>query len=126
MNREQILRKRGRLPGEIAFDRCLLPLAAFAVLSVAREWLDRFYRLTKPITEAQPDVEVSSPPWLVWLSFTLGLLYAFLWIRAVVTLIHAWNDPSSRILRFSAFVLLIPFAWIACELLLKPFHLDLP
>jgi len=121
MNTKQVERKRRRLPGEIAFDRCFLPLVALSLLNIFVGIIEWRNRPSAPLTEAQLDAEMPPPLWHAWLSFGLGLLLAALWVRAVVTLTRAWRDPSSRVLRFSASVLLIPFAVATCRLLLTPF-----
>ena len=118
MNANQAARKHGRLPGEVAFDRCFLPLAALSVLSILFQFIA--WRLRAPY---RPESEAEIPAaWLVWLPFALGLLLAVLWVRALFSLVTTWRDPSSQVLRFSASVLLIPFAIVTCQLLLTPFH----
>jgi cytochrome c biogenesis protein CcdA len=76
----------------------------------------------KPPTEAQLAAEMPPPAWHVWLAFVLGILAAVFWVRALASLISSWHDPSSRVLRFSASVLLIAFGILACRLLLTPFQ----
>jgi hypothetical protein len=120
MNSKQVARKRRRLPGEIAFDRCFLPLVALSLLNITLSIIEWRSSPSEPYTEEQLAAQMPPPLWHAWLWFTLGLLLAVLWFRAVVTLARAWRDPSSRVLRFSASVLLIPFAVATCRLLLTP------
>jgi hypothetical protein len=47
-----------------------------------------------------------------------GILFGFLWLRAVHSLIQAWSDPSARVLRFSASVLLVFVAGATYQLFL--------
>ena len=123
MKTNQVARKRGRLPGEVAFDRCFLPLAALSILSIAYQIIAwRLRPPYKPPTEAQLAAELPPPAWHLWLPFAFGLLLAVLWVRALITLVSVWRDPTSRVLRFSASVLLIPFAVVTCRLLLTPFQ----
>ena len=123
MKANQVARKRGRLPGEIAFDRCFLPLATLSVLSFIVEFIAwRLRPPYKPETEAQLSAAIPPPAWHAWLPFAVGLLLAVLWVRALVSLVRVWRDPSSRVLRFSASVLLIPFAVVTCRLLHTPFQ----
>jgi hypothetical protein len=122
MNINQVDRKRRRLPGEIAFDRCLLPLVALSFLNIIFGGIEWRLRPSGPLTEAQLDAEMPPPLWHEWLWFALGLLLVVLWFRAVVTLVRTWRDPSSRVLRFSSSVLLIPFAVATYRLLLTPFQ----
>ena len=123
MNTKQVARKYGRTPGERAFDRCFLPFAAFFVLSIISEFIAwRLRPPYKPPTEAQLAAELPPPAWHLWLPFAFGLLLAVLWVRALITLVSVWRDPTSRVLRFSASVLLIPFAVVTCRLLLTPFQ----
>lgn len=74
------------------------------------------------MTEAGLATEIPPPAWQGWLLFGLGLVLVVLWFRALNSLTAAWTDPSSRVLRFSAAVLLVPFAAIAVRLLQTPFH----
>lgn len=122
MNIKQVARKHRRLPGEIAFDRCFLPLVALSVLSIAFALISDWdhpsgWHYEKQLVSAMPP-----PIWHTWLWFALGLLLAALWFHAIVSLVRAWRDPSSRFLRFSASVLLIPFAVATFQLLFLPFH----
>jgi hypothetical protein len=135
-------RRYSRTPGEQAFDRCFFPIAALFVFGVVL----RLYPLvalfvgevavgiigwtigqsSEPGTDTDTgDVPVSAQiphsAWLVWFSFALGLVLAILWVRAVAGLIATWADPSARILRFPALVLLVPFACVVVKLLLMPF-----
>lgn len=119
---EQVARKRPRLPGEIAFDRCLIPLVGLILLKVVVATGEEIQRPENPLTEAQLAAEIPPPLWHAWLWFALGLLLAALWLRAAVTLVRAWRDPSSKVLRFSACVLLLPFAVATCRLLGTPFQ----
>jgi len=88
-------RKYGRTPGEKAFDRCFLPLAAVSVLGVVVgiiEWMSD--RADKHVTEATIGNALGPAPiphsgWLVWFPFALGVLLAVLWVRAVVSLVAA-------------------------------------
>ena len=105
MNTRQVARKRLRLPGEIAFDLCFLPLVALTLFNIifsGDDWRPPF--------------------WHGWLWFGLGLVLAALWFRAVFTLVRAWRDPSSRVLRFSTLMLLFPFAVATSRFLLAPFR----
>ena len=123
MKANQVARKHGRLPGEVAFDRCFLPLATLFILSIITEFVAWMVRPPyKPESEAQLSAAMLPPAWNVWLPFTVGLLFAVLWLRALISLATAWRDPSSRVLRFSASVLLIPFAIVTCQLLFTPFQ----
>jgi hypothetical protein len=115
-------RKRHRLPGEIMFDRCFLPLVALFLLNLVVGIIEWSQRSRKPLTEAQLAAEMPPPQWHAWLWFVLGCLLAALWLRAIITLVRAWRDPSSRVLRFSASVLLIPFAAATYRLLFTPFQ----
>ena len=106
------------MPGEIAFDRCFIPVAILATLggteqAVRALWLGDAERLPE-----------TSPRWAAyeWLWCGIGLAFACLWVRALLTLVRAWRDPSARILRFSASVLLIPFATAVWLLLRAPFR----
>jgi hypothetical protein len=120
---KQVPRKPRRLPGEIAFDRCFFPVAALFVLNVICGIITfRQYQTFEPPTEAELAVEIPQPAWHIWLPFVFGLLLAVLWFRALVSLVRTWRDPSSRVLRFSASMLLIPFAAVTCRLLLTPFQ----
>src|SRR5829696_8475663 len=119
MNGKQISRKRGRLPGEVAFDRCFLPLIAISVITTAFEiFHGGFTRSSGSLSETDLAAQTPPPIWLPWSTFALGILMAVLWVRALTSLVWAWRDPSSRVLRFSASVLLIPFAFTTCRLLL--------
>ena len=119
----QVARKYGRTPGERAFDRCFLPFAAFFVLSLVFEVIAwRLRPTSKPPTEAQLAAELPPPGWHLWLPFAFGLFLAVLWVRALITLVSVWRDPSSAVLRFSASVLLVPFAVVTSRLLLTPFQ----
>jgi hypothetical protein len=123
MNANQVVRKSRRLPGEIAFDRCFFPIAALFTFNIVWWILSiRQDQTFKPPTEADLAAELPPPAWHLWLSFALGLVFAVLWFRALASVLRAWRDPSSRILRFSASVLLVPFAIAACRLLLTPFQ----
>lgn len=117
-------RKHRPLPGEIAFDRCFLPVAAYCAITffvgVARLSASKSSPL--PITEEALAAELPPPFWQAWVWFALGLLLAALWCRALVTLARAWRDPSSRIVRFPASVLLIPFAVVAYQLIVLPYR----
>jgi hypothetical protein len=123
MKANRVTGKYDRTPGERAFDRCFLPLAAFFVLEViAASAAAKLRPPHKPQTEAQ--LAAAMPPssaWQVWIAFAIGILLAVLWVRAFASLVSAWQDPSSRV-RFSALVLLIPFAMTAYQLLLTPFQ----
>ena len=115
------VRKRRRLPGEIAFDRCFMPVAALFVLKLVLFAIGLTHQHPKgPPTEAELAAELP-PPWHGWLFSAGGAVLAFLWVRALITLIRAWSDPSSRVLRFAAVVLLIPFAIATCRFMLAPF-----
>lgn len=123
MNTKQDVRKRRRLPGEIAFDRCFLPVAALFVLNLISGTMSfRQYQTLKPPTEAELAMQIPQAVPHVWLPFAFGLLLAVLWLRAIISLVGAWRDPSSRVLRFSASVLLVPFAVATCRLLGTPFY----
>lgn len=125
MNTKQVARQRGRLPGEIAFDRCFLPLAALSLLHIGQIVFGIITRRPgqyAPLAGEPLAAEMPPPDWQAWLWFALGLLLAVLWFRAMGTLVRAWRDPSSRVLRFSASVLLIPFAVVTGRLLLTPFQ----
>ena len=116
------VRKRRRLPGEIAFDRCFMPVAALFILKLVFFAIGLTYERPKgPPTEAELATQLPPPAWHGWLFCGVGVVLAFLWVRALVTLIRAWSDPSSRVLRFAAVVLLIPFAIATCRFLLAPF-----
>jgi len=122
MTAKQAARKHLRLPGEIAFDRCFLPLAALSLFNIIFAIITLRLSPSEPLTEEQLAAEMPPPLWHAWLWFALGLLLAVLWFRAIVSLVRAWRDPSSRVLRFSASVLLIPFAVATFRLLLTPFQ----
>jgi hypothetical protein len=80
-------------------------------------------RVTEPNVGIAPvPAAIPHSAWLVWFPFALGLLFAVLWVRAITSLIAAWSDPSAKILRFCALILLIPFAAVAVEFLLVPFR----
>jgi hypothetical protein len=122
--RSNVQRKAWRTPGERAFDRCFLPFAAFFILNIIAEFiLWRLRAAYEPLAKAQAVANVLPPPWHFWLPFAFGLILAVLWIRALIGLVRVWHDPSSRVLRFSASVLLIPFGIATCRLLVTPFHL---
>ena len=91
----QFTRKQNRSPGERAFDLCFLPFAAFCVLAFCTVSIIRWLR--GPY-EARLAV-VKSPPsaWLIWIPFGLGVLLGVLWVRALISVIRAWSDPSFRI-----------------------------
>jgi hypothetical protein len=115
-------RKHRRLPGEIAFDRCFLPLVAVIVLQMvytAFLWVPMMGS-SEGLTEEEVAAAIPPPLWHAWFWFTIGLLLAILWFRAIITLARAWRDPSSRVIRFAACVVLIPFAAVTCGLLLNP------
>ena len=117
------LRRPRRLPGEIAFDRCFLPLVAVIVLQIIyRNASSEFFVASEALNTEEFTATISPPLWHAWLWFTFGLLLAVLWVRAVLTLARAWRDPSSRVVRFSSCVVLIPFAIITFGLLLHPFR----
>jgi len=129
MSRQRPISKLGRTPGERAFDRCFLPVAILPVATVFTLNIVSIFITWKTHPPYKPPCKsdaIATPPsasvWLGWLSFGIGILLVVLWIRALVTLIGAWNDPSSKLLRFSALMLLIPFAAIALLLLQAPFH----
>ena len=122
MKANQVARKHGRLPGEVAFDRCFLPLVALSVFNIVFAIIADRGTPSESLSEEQLAAEMPLPIWHAWLWFALGLLLAGLWFRAVVSLVRTWRDPSSRVLRFSASVLLIPFAVATCRLLLTPFQ----
>lgn len=115
-------RKPRRLPGEIAFDRCFLPLVGLIIFSINFQVILRKLSPSLLHTEEQLAAALPAPSWPVWVWFAAGVVLALLWIRAVVTLTKAWHDSSSRILRFSAFVLLFPFAVCTYQLLVAPFR----
>lgn len=122
MKATQVARKHRRLPGEIAFDRCFLPLIALSLFNIAFAIITGRLDQSEPLTEVKLAAPVPPPLWHAWLWFALGLLLAALWFRAIVTLARAWRDPSARVLRFSASVLLLPFAVVTYQLLLTPFQ----
>jgi hypothetical protein len=108
----------------VAFDRCFLPLAALFLLSGASEAIVyRNHAVHKVPTEEKLAAKLPVAPseWEVWLPFALGLVLVVLWLRALLGLLGTWSDPSFRVLRFSASVLLVPFALVACHLLRLPF-----
>lgn len=109
-------RKRGRTPGEQAFDRCFLPVAALFVFHITT-FLTAWGLYPHPYKLAS--IPVSS--WELWTSFSIGVLLAVLWFRALASLVKGWRDPSSRVLRFSASVLLFPFALAVFGFLTAPF-----
>src|SRR5687767_12952065 len=117
MNTKQVTRKDRRLPGEIAFDHCFLPLVALSLFNIVFWIIARNLRPSEPLTEAQRAAEMPPPAWHASFWFALGLLLAVLWFRALVSLVRAWRDPSSKVLRFSAAALLLPFAIVTCQLL---------
>src|SRR5687767_6672648 len=121
MNTKQVTHKHRRLPGEVAFDRCFLPLVSFWIFNIVFFFVGQGGP-SKPRSEAELAAETPPPIWQAWLWFAIGLVLAAFWFRAVITLTRAWQDPSSRVLRFSASVLLIPFANSAYRLLLTPFQ----
>lgn len=114
--------KRRRLPGEVAFDRCFIPVA---IIFVARMILAGvavlYFGASKAPTKAELAVQSLPIMGLTWLLPLAGLVLALLWLRAVWTLVRVWNEPSARVLRFPAMVLLIPFGLVARHLLLSPF-----
>lgn len=122
MNTKQVTRKHRRLPGEIAFDRCFLPLVALSIFNIVLGIITERLDQSEPYTEKELAAATPAPLWHAWLWFVLGLRLSALWFRAVVTLARAWRDPSSKVLRFSASVLLIPFAVATYQLLMTPFQ----
>jgi hypothetical protein len=96
----------GPTPGERALDACVFPILGILIATV---FIDRF-----------PSMERYLMSWREWVGGAVGLLYAALLLRAVRSLSAAWSDPSARILRFSASVLLIPLALIVFSLLRPP------
>jgi hypothetical protein len=110
--RDRIARIYGPTPGEMAFDRCLFPFVALFAFCASR-----------PFEEQE-----SLRAWFVWLDVALGVFAVVLWIRALIGLLQVWRDPSSRVLRFSASVLLFGFVvavnlcWGSFCLLFTPSH----
>ena len=88
----------GRTAGERVFDRAFVPLVAFWVFSI-----------TTNFAAFRPGGGESVQVWPPWIAFAIGSILAALWGRALVTLLLVWNDPSAKVVRFSALVLLIPF-----------------
>lgn len=99
-----------RTPGQRAFDRCFLPIAAIAVIFMFGDHATTEKHI--PVT----------PHWWLWFLFLIGLGLATLWVRALGSLIDAWNDPSAKVIRFSASACLIVFGLIVIGLLRVPFH----
>lgn len=116
------VRKRRRLPGEIAFDRCFMPVVALFVLKLIFVLIELAHEHPNRLpTEAELAAQLPPPAWQGWLFCGVGVVLAFLWVRAVVSLVRAWSDPSARVLRFVAVVLLVPFGIATCRYLLAPF-----
>jgi hypothetical protein len=129
--RESISRSKRiftRTPGERAFDRCLFPFAVSFVVSfvlgvIGGPWLRSPSRPASELALTTPSqFPLPIPSWHLWLYFALGLVGALLWLRALLTLIGAWRDPSAKIQRFACCFLLIPFASIVYILLSAPFR----
>jgi len=93
-------RKYGRTPGEVAFDRCFLPLFISALFAGVIQSVAVLLRTkTKSPWEA-------APSWSAWgwstVTFIVGIAFAILWIRGIRSLISVWRDPSAKVLRFSS------------------------
>jgi len=111
-------RKFRRLPGEVAFDRCFFPVAVMFCSGVIFNIIALAHRNRLKDANIRGDglhpADVGAPhAWWLWFYFTLGVVLAVLWVRAFLTLIRDWRDPSARVLRFPAAVLLFPFAGTA-------------
>jgi hypothetical protein len=89
---------------------------------IAQFILWRLRAAYEPLAKTQAVADIPAPLWRFWVPFAFGLILAVLWIRALIGLLSVWHDSSSRVLRFSASVLLIPFGIATCQLLLMPFH----
>jgi hypothetical protein len=122
MKTKQVARQHRRLPGEIAFDRCFLPLVSLLLFKLAFEFLAGRSGASDSLAEEKLAAVPPTPMWHAWLWFVLGLVFGVLWFRASVTLARAWNDASSRVLRFPALVVLVAFAAVTSRLLLAPFQ----
>jgi len=77
-----------RTPGKIADRRCEYPVVAWLVPLAFEAMLPRQ-------TPARPQI-----------IFALSLIPAALWIRALVSLLRVWHDPSARGIRAGASLLL--------------------
>ncbi len=108
--------KRARTPGEIAFDRCFLPLAIpFVLLPIITSMASALQIPTESLFTLSQVGGKSVP-------FALGLLFTALWARAFYSVIKGWGDPAAKVLRFVSMVLLLPFATLAYFLLKVPFQ----
>lgn len=124
MKRSRTARILQRSPGEVAFDRCFFPLAALFFLVVGEAAADSLPALFTPVRpRAARELALATPAskWSLWVAFSVGLVAALLWLRALVSVAGAWHDPSTRVLRFSALGLLLFLAWAVVRLLLLPF-----
>ena len=124
MNRSRIARILLRTPGEVAFDRCFFPLAAVCILDVLANGVAIVYdsaTSTQGHTEAEIAVAAPVSRWPLWIAFLIGLVTAFLWLRALISVVMAWRDPSASVLRFSAVGLLLFLAVVTVSLLRLPF-----
>lgn len=129
MNTKPLARKNRRSPGEIALDQCFLPLVTFVVLLVTFVVFSLAFNFIawgisppyRELMETRLAEGLLGTGWDGGISLVAGLCLALLWLRAVVTLIGVWRDPSSRILRFSASALLILSAGVIYNLLFYSF-----
>ena len=122
MDRWRLSQVVRRSSGEVAFDRCFFPWAAFFVFGViATALMAVLPPSPQPRGEVELAAEVPVPGKLLWALFAVGLVVAFFWVRAFVGVVRVWHDPSARVLRFSALGLLVPLAAMALRLLCLPF-----
>ena len=115
---ERTKRVFARTPGERAFDRCFFPLAIFFVGSVNLTAIE-IVRQQRSGSNDTPHraLALLSPEWLPWTSLIVGVLFSFLWVRALFSVIRSWDDPSARILRKVSCILLVSFAAVTYSLL---------
>lgn len=106
-----------RTPGDRAFDRCFLPIVSIVVLEMP--WA--VISAVSPCDEKRLK-HVPLYWWESLLPFLVGLGLTILWVRALRSLIEAWNDPSAKVIRFSASACLIVFGLIVIGLLRIPFR----
>lgn len=106
-----------RPPGQIVFDRCFLPVAAIVILRIL--WI--FFQWHAP---SELDY-YKKYPFRIPLDFEdqfwfmFGLVLVALWIRASLTLIKFWGDPSLKYTRLAACLLFIVLGITSCNVLLR-------